>query len=55
MYECVKTIMAIDSSQTLKTHAIKILGRFLEQKDANIKYVALFLLKKVIYIDMNAV
>lgn len=55
LYECVQTIMEIESSSHLKTLGINILGKFLGQKDYNSKYCALFMLKQVINHDMNAV
>ncbi len=55
LYECVKTIMSIESSSTLKTLGINILGKFLQLKDNNSKYVSLFMLKRVLNHDMNAV
>lgn len=45
LYECVQTIMEIESSSHLKTLGINILGKFLVQKDYNSKYCALFMLK----------
>lgn len=45
LYECVQTIMEIESSSHLKTLGINILGKFLSQKDYNSKYCALFMLK----------
>jgi AP-1 complex subunit gamma-1 len=44
LYECVKTIFGIESSSTLKTLGINILGKFLQNKDANSKYISLFML-----------
>jgi AP-1 complex subunit gamma-1 len=38
LFECVKTIMAIESSNTLKTLAINILGKFLSNKESNSRY-----------------
>jgi AP-1 complex subunit gamma-1 len=55
LFECVKTIMNIESSNTLKTVAINILGKFLGNKDSNSKYVALQALQKVCKFDLNAV
>lgn len=55
LYECVQTIMEIESSSHLKTLGINILGKFLSQKDYNSKYCALFMLKQVVNHDMNAV
>ncbi len=35
LFECVKTIMSIESSNTLKALAINILGKFLSSKESN--------------------
>jgi AP-1 complex subunit gamma-1 len=37
LYECVKTIMAIESNQGLRVLGINILGRFLLNRENNIK------------------
>lgn len=55
LYEAVKTIMAIESANTLKTLGINILGKFLANKDANSKYVSLYMLQKVLKHDISAV
>ena len=39
--ECVRTIMQIEASQGLRVLAINILGRFLANKENNVRYVAL--------------
>jgi len=55
LYECVNTIMAIKSDQDLRVMAVNTLGKFLSNKDNNIRYVALFSLCKVVDEDTEAV
>jgi len=55
LYECVQTIMNIDAEDGLRLLAINVLGRFLANKDNNIRYVALATLSKVINADIEAV
>jgi len=56
LYECVQTIMAIPSAESgLRILGINILGKFLSNKDNNIRYVALQMLQKVVSIDPKAV
>jgi len=55
LYECVLTIMDIESEPGLRVLAVNILGRFLGNKDNNIRYVALNTLLKTISKDINAV
>ncbi|XP_022151160.1 AP-1 complex subunit gamma-2-like isoform X2 [Momordica charantia] len=55
LYECVETIMSIEDSGGLRVLAINILGRFLSNRDNNIRYVALNMLMKAIIVDGQAV
>ena len=47
--------MSIESANTLKTLGINLLGKFLGNKDANSKYVSLFMLQKVLKHDISSV
>ncbi|RLV90933.1 AP-1 complex subunit gamma-1 [Spathaspora sp. JA1] len=55
LYECAKTIFAIQSDQSLKILGVNILGKFLSTKDNNTRYVALDTLLAVINIEPLAV
>eukprot|EP00742_Colponemidia_sp_Colp-10_P000433 GILJ01000474.1.p1 GENE.GILJ01000474.1~~GILJ01000474.1.p1 ORF type:complete len:866 (-),score=167.22 GILJ01000474.1:91-2688(-) len=55
LYECVNTIMSIESESGLRVLAINILGRFLMNRDNNIRYVALNTLTRVVNADVQAV
>ncbi|CAD7973183.1 unnamed protein product [Amoebophrya sp. A25] len=55
LYESVQTIMAIESETGLRVLGINILGRFLLNRDNNIRYVALAMLQKVVKVDAKAV
>ncbi|CAK9225490.1 unnamed protein product [Sphagnum troendelagicum] len=55
LYECVQTIMSIETIGGLRVLAINILGRFLANRDNNIRYVALNTLVKVVSVDTQAV
>jgi len=53
--EVVRTIMGIEAEPGLRVLAVNILGRFLANKDTNIKYVALATLERLVHIDTAAV
>lgn len=53
--ECVRTIMSIEASSGLRVLGINILGKFLQNKENNVRYVALQQLIKVVDIDYKAV
>ena len=55
LYQCVKTIMGVEAEVGLRVLAINILGRFLVNRDNNIRYVALNTLSKVVERDISAV
>ncbi|KAG9452664.1 hypothetical protein H6P81_005568 [Aristolochia fimbriata] len=55
LYECVATIMGIEATTGLRVLAINILGRFLSNRDNNIRYVALNMLMKAVSVDTQAV
>ncbi|WFD33035.1 clathrin associated protein complex large subunit [Malassezia sp. CBS 17886] len=55
LYECVLTILEIRADAGLRVMAINILGKFLGNRDNNIRYVALNTLIKVVSLDTNAV
>jgi len=55
LYECVQTIMEVESDASLRVLAVNILGRFLLNRDNNIRYVALNSLSKVVSEDLSAV
>ncbi|KAH6557595.1 hypothetical protein KP509_1Z105200 [Ceratopteris richardii] len=55
LYECVRTIMGVEATSGLRVLAVNILGRFLSNRDNNIRYVALNMLLRVVSIDTQAV
>jgi AP-1 complex subunit gamma-1 len=55
LYEAVNTIMSVAEESGLRVLAVNILGKFLANKDNNIKYVALATLCKLVHMDAPAV
>jgi AP-1 complex subunit gamma-1 len=55
LYEAVRTILEIETDNSLRILAINTLGRFLANSDNNVRYIALNLLSKAIKIDIEAV
>eukprot|EP00921_Rhytidocystis_pertsovi_P022295 GHVQ01035654.1.p1 GENE.GHVQ01035654.1~~GHVQ01035654.1.p1 ORF type:complete len:847 (+),score=135.48 GHVQ01035654.1:197-2737(+) len=55
LYECVQSIMNLESEEGLRVLGINILGRFLQNRDNNIRYVALSTLQHVVQIDLKVV
>ena len=55
LYESVLTILDIDADSGLRVLGVNILGKFLSNKDNNIRYVALNTLIKVVAVEPNAV
>ena len=55
LYEAVRTIVSTESVGGLRVLAVNVLGRFLADKDNNVRYVALNALAKVVQHDAQAV
>lgn len=55
LYEAVLTILDIEADSGLRVLGVNILGKFLSNRDNNIRYVALNTLVKVVAVEPNAV
>ncbi|KAF8470578.1 adaptin N terminal region-domain-containing protein [Kalaharituber pfeilii] len=55
LYEAVLTVLEIEADSGLRVLGVNILGKFLTNKDNNIRYVALNTLIKVVAVEPNAV
>ena len=55
LYESVLTILDVEADSGLRVLGVNILGKFLTNKDNNIRYVALNTLIKVVAVEPNAV
>jgi len=55
LYEAVLTLLEIEAEPGLRVLGVNILGKFLSNKDNNIRYVALNTLLKVVALEPNAV
>jgi len=55
LYECVMTILKTEAEAGLRLLAVNILGRFLQNRDNNIRYVGLNTLSKIVGDDVLAV
>ncbi|CAE7013260.1 hypothetical protein CFE70_002345 [Pyrenophora teres f. teres 0-1] len=55
LYESVLTILDIEADSGLRVLGVNILGKFLSNRDNNIRYVALNTLIKVVAVEPNAV
>ena len=55
LYECVKTVLDIQSTSGLRVLGTNIMGRFLMSRDNNLRYVALNSLLRLVKIDPLAV
>ncbi|PVU91049.1 hypothetical protein BB559_004332 [Furculomyces boomerangus] len=55
LYECIRVVLAIPSEKSLRVLAINLLGKFLEHRDNNIRYIALSMLLQAMVTEATAV
>eukprot|EP00474_Spongospora_subterranea_P009762 CRZ10220.1 hypothetical protein [Spongospora subterranea] len=55
LYECVRTVMSIEAESGLRVMAVNILGRFLLNRDNNIRYIALNTLCQCVKQNVQAI
>jgi len=55
LYECVQTVIGVESVGSLRVLAVNIMGKFLGSRDNNKRYVALGMLQRVVVRDRQAV
>ncbi|CAN6990267.1 unnamed protein product [Brassica rapa subsp. trilocularis] len=55
LYECVQTIMSIEENGGLRVLAINILGKFLSNRDNNIRFLSTVLVSEALTVDSKAV
>lgn len=51
LYECIRTIISLDTPEDLRALAVTILGRFLVHKEATVRYIALQELTRIVDVD----
>ncbi|OLY81745.1 AP-1 complex subunit gamma-1 [Smittium mucronatum] len=55
LYECIRVVLTVPSEKSLRVLAINLLGKFLEHKDNNIRYVALIMLLQAMVSESHSV